>query len=144
MEKHKAAVTAAAAAAANQEGNNNSSDQLQLLNEEIANKHVLVVKNLQCWANLAWNQIGGIVRSNRSIVVIDRDIIGVFTVRGISFALERGKKMLIVGSNSSGASSLVKNVLGWQKILSGEVFINGENCSDKFFQFEHLQGLVGY
>jgi ATP-binding cassette subfamily B protein len=57
----------------------------------------------------------------------------IFTVRGISFTLERGKKMLIVGSNNSGASSLVKNVLGWQKILTGEVFINGENCTDKFF-----------
>jgi len=85
------------------------------------------------------------VRKNKSIVVINKDLLGVFTVRGISFKVKNQERMVLLGANSSGASSLIQSVLSVNMILDGEVVINGDvKISKHYNECNRLHGIVGY
>jgi ABC-type branched-subunit amino acid transport system ATPase component len=60
--------------------------------------------------------------------VVNRDLLGVYTVRGISFSVKKEERVVLLGANSSGASSLIQGVMGISMILDGEVII--KNCHD--------------
>ena len=48
----------------------------------------------------------------------------------ISFTLERGKTLSIIGENGSGKSTLVKMIAGIIQPTSGDIYINGNSFSD--------------
>jgi phospholipid/cholesterol/gamma-HCH transport system ATP-binding protein len=60
-----------------------------------------------------------------------RDVKKVFGERtitdGVSFTLEPGKSLCIVGPSGEGKSVLLKQIIGLIKPTSGEIFINGTN-----------------
>ena len=62
----------------------------------------------------------------KSIVVVDKNILGVFTVKGISFSIDKRERMVVLSANNSGASSLIQSVLGLQIILSGNILVDSD------------------
>jgi len=55
---------------------------------------------------------------------------GKFILKNISFSSNPGKPLCIIGTGSSGKSSLLKSILGLVKISSGKIFINGQSIED--------------
>ena len=53
-----------------------------------------------------------------------------YVFKGLSFTLEKGDKLSIVGINGSGKSTIVKLMLGLYEIESGQILINGYPLSD--------------
>lgn len=52
-------------------------------------------------------------------------------VENVSFSIEEGDYLCIVGENGSGKSTLIKTILGLEKIKSGEIlFLNGLNRNE--------------
>jgi ABC-type sugar transport system ATPase subunit len=49
-------------------------------------------------------------------------------LQGVSFDLERGKVMALVGDNGAGKSTLVKVISGVHPATSGQFLLNGEVC----------------
>ena len=56
---------------------------------------------------------------------------GKFILKNISFSTSPAKPLCIIGTGSSGKSSLLKSMLGLVKISSGTIFINGQSIEDK-------------
>ena len=52
------------------------------------------------------------------------------TLRDISFSVNRGEKISIVGLNGAGKSTLVKLICRMYKVDSGEILVNGKNIYD--------------
>ena len=52
-------------------------------------------------------------------------------LRDLSFSVSSEKSLCIIGTGSSGKSSLLKSMLGLVKISSGTIYINGKSISDK-------------
>ncbi len=50
---------------------------------------------------------------------------GITALNNVSFSLEQGDYMLILGENGSGKSTLVKGLLGLKQSSSGKIFFNG-------------------
>ncbi|MEG0476783.1 MAG: ABC transporter ATP-binding protein [Raoultibacter sp.] len=48
-------------------------------------------------------------------------------VHGVSFELEKGEFVCVIGSNGCGKTTLLKNLLGLVKAFSGEVVMQGKN-----------------
>ena len=44
-----------------------------------------------------------------------------YSVKGVSFCVSWQEKFVILGSASSGLTSIVKNILGLERILTGEI-----------------------
>lgn len=53
-----------------------------------------------------------------------------YVLSGVSFTLNRGDKLSIVGINGSGKSTIIKLMLGLYEIESGQILINGYPISD--------------
>ena len=53
-----------------------------------------------------------------------------YVLTGVSFTLNRGDKLSIVGINGSGKSTIIKLMLGLYEIESGQILINGYPMSD--------------
>lgn len=53
-----------------------------------------------------------------------------YVLSGVSFTLNRGDKLSIVGINGSGKSTIIKLMLGLYEIESGQILINGYPMSD--------------
>ena len=51
-------------------------------------------------------------------------------LKGVSFKLEKGDKLSIVGINGSGKSTIIKLILGLYELQSGYILINGYPMSD--------------
>ena len=66
---------------------------------------------------------------NKNILLACRDaVIGydnTVAVNGVSFELERGDYLCIVGENGSGKSTLVKSLLSLKKPVGGEITFGG-------------------
>lgn len=52
-------------------------------------------------------------------------------LKGISLTIEDGEFVVILGPSGSGKSTLMNIISGLEKADSGEVFVNGENLSNK-------------
>lgn len=53
-----------------------------------------------------------------------------YVLSGVSFAMNRGDKLSIVGVNGSGKSTMIKLMLGLYEVESGQILINGYPLSD--------------
>lgn len=53
-----------------------------------------------------------------------------YVLSGVSFAMNKGDKLSIVGINGSGKSTIIKLMLGLYEIESGQILINGYPMSD--------------
>ena len=53
-----------------------------------------------------------------------------YVLQGVSFRLEKGDKLSIVGVNGAGKSTIIKIMLGFYQIQSGEILINGYPLTD--------------
>lgn len=53
-----------------------------------------------------------------------------YVLSGVSFTLNKGDKLSIVGINGSGKSTMIKLMLGLYRIESGQILINGYPISD--------------
>lgn len=53
-----------------------------------------------------------------------------YVLKGVSFRLEKGDKLSIVGINGAGKSTIIKVMLGFYQIESGEILINGYPMAD--------------
>lgn len=56
---------------------------------------------------------------------------GINAVKGVSFSVEKGKIVTLVGSNGAGKSTILRAISGIVKPASGEILINGENVVGK-------------
>ena len=48
-----------------------------------------------------------------------------YVLQGVSFKLNKGEKLSIVGINGSGKSTIIKLMLGLYQVEAGEIFANG-------------------
>ena len=78
----------------------------------------IIVTKLQCWKSLSSKDIGP---HNQQSVVQNQGWgkLGLYSVKGVSFCVNVNEKFVILGSASSGRTSLIKNILGMERILSG-------------------------
>ncbi len=53
-----------------------------------------------------------------------------YVLKGVSFTLNKGDKLSLVGINGSGKSTIIKVMLGLYEIESGQIFINGYPMAD--------------
>jgi len=60
---------------------------------------------------------------------------------GISFALDEGSFLGVVGPSGSGKSTLVNALTGFRPATHGSVFFSGR---DLYAEYEHLRQLIGY
>ncbi len=60
---------------------------------------------------------------------------------GISFALEEGSFLGVVGPSGSGKSTLVNALTGFRPATQGAVFYSGR---DLYAEYEHIRQLIGY
>lgn len=58
------------------------------------------------------------------------------TLKGVSFSVEKGEFLAIIGHNGSGKSTLAKLLNGLLKPNSGEIIVDGYSSSDKNAVFE--------
>src|SRR5512135_1506806 len=66
-------------------------------------------------------------------------------VDGVSFALEEGETIAVVGESGCGKSSLMKTILGLNIPTSGEVIFDGDPLSDlKVEGLQRYRFKVGY
>ena len=52
---------------------------------------------------------------------------GVLAVNNVSFSLDKGEVVALLGENGAGKSTITKIICGAQKPDSGEIYISGEN-----------------
>ncbi|AJC73383.1 amino acid ABC transporter ATPase [Pseudothermotoga hypogea DSM 11164 = NBRC 106472] len=52
-------------------------------------------------------------------------------LKGISFKVEKGKVVTLIGSNGAGKTTTLKAICGLVKVQAGNVFLNGENITNK-------------
>jgi ATP-binding cassette subfamily B protein len=52
------------------------------------------------------------------------------TISDVSFEIPKGKVTAIVGASGSGKTTLIKLMLGYYKVKSGAIYINGSNIGD--------------
>jgi ATP-binding cassette subfamily B protein len=53
-----------------------------------------------------------------------------YTLQGVSFDIPEGKVTAIVGASGSGKTTLIKLMLGYYKVMSGEITIAGHNINE--------------
>ena len=61
----------------------------------------------------------------------------------VSFGVERGEFVAIVGSSGSGKSTLVQHMNGLMRASAGHLYFNGEDIYDRDFCMKDLRGKVG-
>lgn len=64
-----------------------------------------------------------------------------FTLKDVSFNIPKGQWTSIVGHNGSGKSTIVKLMIGIEKVKSGEIFYNNQAITDD--NFEKLRKDIG-
>lgn len=64
-------------------------------------------------------------------------------VSGVSFAVEKGEIIGIIGHTGSGKSTLVQHLNGLLKPTGGEIFIDGENIWDNPKEIRKIRSKVG-
>lgn len=52
-------------------------------------------------------------------------------VKGVSLSLEEGKIIALLGPNGAGKSSILKTIIGLEKITSGGIYFDGKDVSGK-------------
>ena len=62
-----------------------------------------------------------------SLKKVGKVLNGRSVLAGLSFGIERGSIMAVVGPNDSGKSSLLKTIAGFSKPEYGSVFIDGKD-----------------
>jgi len=103
----------------------------------------ILVSELQCWKPLKKVDIGS--RGGHSeIVYQDNRKCGIYSVKGVSFRVKRGERFVILGSASSGRTSICQSITGIERVLSGEIYIEGLQTEQLFGGFSKMHGLVGY
>ena len=60
---------------------------------------------------------------------------GIEAVKGISFDVQEGQIVTLIGSNGAGKSSTLRSIAGIVKAKSGEVLFEGENILTGIFDF---------
>ncbi len=63
-------------------------------------------------------------------VYFEYPLSGKYVLSGVSFTLNRGDKLSLVGVNGSGKTTIVKLMLGLYEVESGQILINGYPMSD--------------
>lgn len=66
---------------------------------------------------------------------------GDYDLRDISFSIEKGKKVGIIGGTGSGKSTLINLIPRFYDVDKGEVLIDGINVKD--YSFKQLRGQIG-
>ncbi len=74
---------------------------------------------------------------SRFIFTLEEVVIGYETPlsKPMNFVLEKGKKVALVGANGLGKSTLLKSIMGMNKVLEGKVIV-GENVEIGYFEQE--------
>lgn len=70
----------------------------------------------------------------------DKDSSNVF--EDISFSIEKGDVLCVLGPNGTGKTTLIKTLNGLHKLKKGDVYLNGDNIKD--LSFNDIAKLVGY
>ena len=93
--------------------------------------HDIVVTKLQCWKSLSKQDIGPY---NQHSVIRNQGWgkLGLYSVKGVSFCVKKGERFVILGSASSGRTSMIKNILGFERILTGEIDIAGISSKELY------------
>lgn len=53
-----------------------------------------------------------------------------YVIKGVSFKINAGEKLAVVGANGAGKTTIVKLLCGFYKPTSGEILLNGTSLSD--------------
>ena len=128
-------------------GGHSSSDALpssaHISGEDHDFSHDIVVTKLQCWKSLSKQDIGPY---NQHSVIRNQGWgkLGLYSVKGVSFCVKQGERFVILGSASSGRTSMIKNILGLERILTGEIEIAGISSKELYQNPSMIHGLIGY
>lgn len=63
-------------------------------------------------------------------------------IDNLSFAIEPGQLVALVGGSGAGKSTLMRTLLGIEKLTTGVVYINGENLQENFNLYRNQIGYV--
>ena len=63
-------------------------------------------------------------------------------LNNLSFNIEKGEKVAFVGKSGSGKSTIIKLLMKYYSVNSGEILINGNNIDD--INSKYLRNIVGY
>ena len=55
---------------------------------------------------------------------------GIIKLKGISLSIKRKERFVILGSNGSGATPLINHILGLQKEIDGDFYLDGLSKQD--------------
>ena len=64
-----------------------------------------------------------------------------FTLENVSFKINKGETLALVGVNGAGKSTLVKLLLRFYDVTEGEILLNGKNIKE--YRLEKLRGIFG-
>ena len=64
-------------------------------------------------------------------------------LKDVSFKIEDGEFVGLIGHTGSGKSTLVQHMNGLMKATAGEVYFDGKDISDKEYSLKELRSQVG-
>ncbi len=64
-------------------------------------------------------------------------------IKDISFSIEKGEFIGLIGHTGSGKSTLIQHMNGLMKATSGHVYFNGQDIYDKEYKIKNLRSKVG-
>lgn len=64
-------------------------------------------------------------------------------INDVSFLFERGKFIVIIGLNGGGKFIIVKFIMGIEKVMSGQIILDGEDIIN-FSIIERVKKGIGY
>lgn len=84
------------------------------------------------------------MRKNREIVVINKDLLGLFPIKGVSFQVGKSEKLVLLSVNSSGVSTLLRTITCLDPPRKGKIILGDRDISDKWKEYDTMHGVVSY
>ena len=104
---------------------------------------MLLVHEMQCFRLMDSKMVHG-QNLGSEVVRTNYRTFGVYSVKGVSFAVKKGERFVILGSNSCGATSVIQAIIGRTRIISGEVLLDGRPLGEYLEKNTSFHNMIGF